>query len=165
MKHNRFGFTIVELLIVIVVIGILAAISIVAYNNVSNKANDATVASEANNFMKKMEIYKAENGTYPQSLSQFPADLKISKGAYDESANNVYYITNTAENTFAFGVRSKSKKGYIMTNSGLQEGTTVSGYHTAAAIDSTWGAADTFPVQGFNTATNPKWHASWSLVN
>ena len=40
MKRTSYGFTIVELLIVIVVIGILAAISIVAYKGVSQKANN-----------------------------------------------------------------------------------------------------------------------------
>ena len=43
MKKNAYGFTIVELLIVIVVVGVLAAISIVAYSGVSNNANDTAV--------------------------------------------------------------------------------------------------------------------------
>ena len=41
-NHNSFGFTIVELLVVIVVIGILVAITIVSYTGLSSKA---TVAS------------------------------------------------------------------------------------------------------------------------
>lgn len=42
----RPGFTIVELLIVIVIIGILAAISIIAYNGIQNKAADSVVKSD-----------------------------------------------------------------------------------------------------------------------
>lgn len=42
-RARRGGFTIVELLIVIVVIGILAAISIVAYNGIQNRSNDTVI--------------------------------------------------------------------------------------------------------------------------
>jgi prepilin-type N-terminal cleavage/methylation domain-containing protein len=66
MKSER-GFTIVELLIVIVVIGILAAITIVAYNGVTARANTTSAKAAANSFTKKAEIYNADAGTnrYP----------------------------------------------------------------------------------------------------
>jgi prepilin-type N-terminal cleavage/methylation domain-containing protein len=46
MLKTKSGFTIVELLIVIVVIGILAAITIVAYNGIQDRANDTSVKSD-----------------------------------------------------------------------------------------------------------------------
>ena len=46
LKTKQKGFTLVELLIVIVVIAILAAISIVAYNGIQNRAYDSTVQSD-----------------------------------------------------------------------------------------------------------------------
>lgn len=61
------GFTIVELLIVIVVIGILAAITIVSYSGVTNRANTAANQSNANSVLKSAEAVFAENNAYPTS--------------------------------------------------------------------------------------------------
>jgi len=65
--RNR-GFTIVELLIVIVVIAILAAISIVAYNGIQSRARDAGRIQKVKDIAKAIELYKIDNGTYPQIL-------------------------------------------------------------------------------------------------
>jgi len=63
------GFTIVELLVVIVVIGILAAITIVSYGGVTAKANQAKADSAASDLMSKILIYRAETGNYPAAVS------------------------------------------------------------------------------------------------
>lgn len=69
-KHKQqAGFTIVELLIVIVVIGILAAITIVAYNGVQGKARDTQRISDLKSITKALEIYKINNGNYPAPVS------------------------------------------------------------------------------------------------
>lgn len=64
-KIRQQGFTIVELLIVIVVIGILAAITIVAFNGVQNRSKTASAQSAAENTTKKAELYNAETNVYP----------------------------------------------------------------------------------------------------
>ena len=64
MRKNN-GFTIVELLIVIVVIGILAAITIVAFNGVQKRARDSQRVSDAQGIVKALEQYKILNGSYP----------------------------------------------------------------------------------------------------
>jgi type II secretion system protein G len=63
------GFTIVELLIVIVVIAILAAISIVAYNGIQQRARDTKRASDIGQVKKMLELYKADVGAYPAVCS------------------------------------------------------------------------------------------------
>lgn len=68
-KHKQPGFTIVELLVVIVVIGILAAITIVAYNGFQVRARDTQRASDAASILKALDAYKAIHGTYPAATS------------------------------------------------------------------------------------------------
>ncbi len=59
------GFTIVELLIVIVVIGILAALVIVTYNGIQQKARDTERKTDINALHGQLEAYQAQNGKYP----------------------------------------------------------------------------------------------------
>lgn len=67
MKKTTSGFTIVELLIVIVVIAILAAITVVAYNGIQARAQDAQIRSIASQFAKSFNRWSVESGvtTYP----------------------------------------------------------------------------------------------------
>ncbi len=62
---NRRGFTIVELLIVIVVIAILAAITIVAYNGIQARARDATMRNGAAEVAKALQILSINQGQMP----------------------------------------------------------------------------------------------------
>jgi len=59
------GFTIVELLIVIVVIGILAAITIVAFNGIQQRGRDAQRKSDIASITKALELYYIDNGEFP----------------------------------------------------------------------------------------------------
>ena len=59
------GFTIVELLIIIVVIGIIASISIVSYNGVQTRTNNANRAAQLQAWQSVFERYKAKKGSVP----------------------------------------------------------------------------------------------------
>ena len=65
MKITKNGFTIVELLIVIVVIAILAAISVVAYNGIQERARFSSMRSDIASINKAIQLYYADNGSYP----------------------------------------------------------------------------------------------------
>lgn len=70
-KIKQSGFTIVELLIVIVVIGILAAITIVAYNGIQNRAKTTTGQEAASTVATKAQAYNTIESQYPAAVSNF----------------------------------------------------------------------------------------------
>ena len=63
------GFTIVEMLIVVVVIGILAGITGVAYGSVQLRAKDTRRQSDAHTITTALELYKMNNNAYPAPTS------------------------------------------------------------------------------------------------
>jgi prepilin-type N-terminal cleavage/methylation domain-containing protein len=85
---NKRGFTIVELLIVIVVIAILAAISIVAYNGIQDRAKNIRVQSDIKQVATLIEMYYAQEGTYPStgSLSNVYSDANCTFAADSNGA-------------------------------------------------------------------------------
>lgn len=85
MKKTTSGFTIVELLIVIVVIGILAAITIVAYNGVQARSRDSVRKSDLTAINKAIKLFYADNGDYPMTSSWC---TQISNGSYGVSFKN-----------------------------------------------------------------------------
>jgi len=61
------GFTIVELLIVVVVIAILAAITVVAYNGISQRSRYSIMQQDIATMNKAILMYHSEKGYYPYS--------------------------------------------------------------------------------------------------
>jgi|GEM_PF-2524012 len=69
-KRIGRGFTIVELLIVVVVIAILAAITIVAYNGITNQGNITATEADLSNLSKAQEVFRVQNGTSFSDLDE-----------------------------------------------------------------------------------------------
>ncbi|MCK4259804.1 MAG: prepilin-type N-terminal cleavage/methylation domain-containing protein [Halanaerobiales bacterium] len=63
------GFTILELLVVIVIIGILATIALPKFGSVRNDANIAVSKSNLKSLQTAIERYLLDNGSYPSDLS------------------------------------------------------------------------------------------------
>lgn len=101
------GFTIVELLIVIVVIGILAAITIVAYSNVQSRARNTQILTAFDTFEKGLTLYKTNHGTYPSSGSpgvyclggNYPVTANFGAGECFKSGSTVVAQVNSTVNT------------------------------------------------------------------
>jgi prepilin-type N-terminal cleavage/methylation domain-containing protein len=98
MKKER-GFTIVELLIVIVVIGILAAIVIVAYNGVQNRAKTQSGQAAASNVQKKIEAYNAATTLgYPLGAADGNALEALLNGQTESNIGTIQIAVPTSTN-------------------------------------------------------------------
>lgn len=84
-KPKQSGFTIVELLIVIVVIGILAAITVVAYNGIQQRANNAKTTTALGSWIKAMHLYKVDKGEWPFGFTCLGTGYKYGPSGDDSS--------------------------------------------------------------------------------
>ncbi len=98
----RRGFTVVELLIVIVVIGILATLTIISYSHVQAQAMNATVESNLDATTKALGLYYARHGDYPHSTT-----------GYDEMKQSLR-LTTTQDNTLLYCVDTAAPDTYII---------------------------------------------------
>lgn len=148
---RRGGFTVVELLIVVVVIAILAAITIVSYNGIANQTYDSAVKSDLSTLAKKIELIKAEADTYPVPLTS-DMSLGASKSSYQPARNNLYYCLSAAADDFALGAISKSGNGFFyVASTGKVTSGSVSGAATCSKVgQSAWDSTYTYTQLGFN---------------
>lgn len=68
-RYRKNGFTIVELLIVVVVIAILAAITIVAFTGIQQRARNSGISVSLKDSVKLLSLYRSEKGSWPIEAS------------------------------------------------------------------------------------------------
>jgi general secretion pathway protein G len=119
------GFTIVELLIVIVVVGILAAITITAYNGIQTRASNVQTHSIVSSHAKTLRLYLTRTGSYPLGLTtracfdgtascwagavQSDSDILIT--ALKEESSSYPTQTPPANMTLSYGTETDTTKG------------------------------------------------------
>lgn len=107
-KINKPGFTIVELLVVIVVIGVLAAIVIVAYNGISQRAVTASLQSDLANASKQLKLFQTENMIYPATINCAIPDSVTNKCIKSSPGNTYTYYPNNTANPPNFSLYAKN---------------------------------------------------------
>jgi len=121
-QQDHHGFTIVELLVVIVVIGILAAITIVSYTGISQKATVASLSSDLDNASKQLKLYYVDHGSYPTSLDGNNCPLGSAPSpdtryCLKSSSNATLTYANVLPSTFSLkATNSSNTTAYSITN-------------------------------------------------
>lgn len=143
-KNKHHGFTIVELLIVVVVIAILAGIVTVAYNGIRSRATASAMSSEISSLKRLLDREVVEGAGYPASISPYISGT--SDWSYQYSYNNAaepkqYCASVTSSKTAA--VYSVSSTHSL--KEGVCEGHTT-GIPKYKFENLTWGAVPNRPV-------------------
>lgn len=127
--NNQAGFTIVELLIVIVIIGILAAITIVAFNGVQRRAAIAVIQSDLTAAKKTLEIDNTTSGAYPATASAANNNAGLSA-----SSGTTYQYTYTAGDNSYCLTATNGTLSYFVSNTNQTAQTGACTGHTAGGI-------------------------------
>jgi prepilin-type N-terminal cleavage/methylation domain-containing protein len=112
ITSRRQGFTVVEILIVIVVIAILAAITVVAYNGIQQRARVTIAQSEMRSVGQSAQIFRVEYNRSPISFTDFSKVLRDAK-VYDSTRTDAKSYAICADvNGYAFVAWNPIVQGY-----------------------------------------------------
>ena len=120
-KKNRSGFTLIEVLLVVVIIGILAAVAIPRLGGRVKQAQIAAAQADVQNIGMGLRLYEVDNGVYPPSLQGLlskPGNSINWRGPYMEQGvpkdpwgNEYIYSYPGTRNTHSYDLRSMGPDG------------------------------------------------------
>lgn len=157
--HKKPGFTIVELLVVIVVIGIISAIVFVAYSGVNQKAITASLESDLALNAKKLKLYQVEYSSFPTALdtNNCPTLPQTSSGhCLSFSGGNTLDSYTGDASTFTLKIKNGSTSFKITENSAPTIGTVI----TTETINGT-----AFVANNAFLANNASWGGDYDDVS
>ena len=162
-ENSNKGFTIVELLIVVVVIAILAAITIVAYNGIQTRAKTSSLTGDLRNVAMKIANDLTLNGTYPASIAA------INNGEGFRPSNDAtlsYTVDNSSDpKTFCVTGTLGSINYFVNQTNKVVKGTCASG--EIGTQPSMTAYTNKYGTVGLNTTITPSSSipdGSWMIV-
>src|SRR5680860_336140 len=158
------GFTIAELLVAIVIIGILATLTIISYIGIQQKAIVASINSDLVSSSRTLKLFQVENSAYPTNISDCPTPAEGNL-CLESSPGNTYLfdaINTTTPQTFCLAARNGNNKYHITEDSVPESGvcdfafaSTLTALTTSPfTIDLTWPEVENATSYTLEQATN-----------
>jgi type IV pilus assembly protein PilA len=145
MARDESGFTLVELLVVMLILGLLAAIAIPAFFNQRNKAKDADAKSSVRTAETAMETYATDNnGAYTGATT---AKLAAIEPTLNNAGANLT-VPAVAADSYTVQVKSNAPSGNLFQISRTNTGTTSLRCGTGAGVPPTNPGQDGCPSSG-----------------
>lgn len=170
---NKKGFSLIELLIVITIIGILAVALLPTITQGPARARDTQRIADLSNIAKALEMYRADNRTYPVRNGSVPltdtdfVSLKIyfDKGTIpvDPQSANLIADDVTATNAGKYYYASDGGTRYALFADTETDKFNTTGYYYLSSLPKTW-TAGTQPTFDDVPATNTTTHVGNSNV-
>lgn len=95
-KRGYKGFTLVELVVVLVILGVLVALAVPRFTASASKAKETTFCSNVRTIKSQLELYKMTTGSYPETASL--SDFLNSPDYFESAPINPYTTTAFKEN-------------------------------------------------------------------
>ena len=108
IAKDEKGFTLIELMIVIAIIGILAAIAIPQFSAYRTRAFNSAANADLRNAATAQEAYFVDNQTYAQT-----ADIAILTGQYGLLTSSGVTLTINSANSTLYTMTASNSKGNV----------------------------------------------------
>lgn len=113
-QHTRSGFTLVEILLVVAILGILAGVAVVGLKGRTQKANIAAARTSIAAVQTAIDVYETDNGVYPPNLQALLT--KTSENNWNGPYIKGKMPTDPWGNEFQYSIKGES--GYEIRSAG-----------------------------------------------
>ena len=115
------GFTVVEMAVAILIVGIITAVSYVSYTNIQATARNAEASEQLAGFNRALVRYKANHGSYPSSTANLVDEYAVSFTTdlfSTDTYYNLLYCTSAPYGSYALTAITRNGKQIYIKNNG-----------------------------------------------